>query len=50
MVMAFVAHYNLEIYQMDTKVAILDRDIDKLIYKVQPKNFESNNSNNLVCN
>ena len=34
---------------MDVKTAFLNGSIDETIYMVQPKNFESNNSKQLVC-
>ena len=47
--MAFVAHYDLELHQMDVKTAFLNGNIDETIYMVQPENFESNESKQLVC-
>ncbi|RVW22594.1 hypothetical protein VitviT2T_021333 [Vitis vinifera] len=47
--MALVAHYDLELHQMDVKTAFLNGNIDETIYMVQPENFESNNSKQLVC-
>ena len=40
-IMTLVAHFNLELYQMDIKTAFLNRDIDETIYMVQPENFVS---------
>ena len=48
-IMALVAHYELELHQMDVKTAFLNGNIDETIYMVQPENFESNDSNQLVC-
>ena len=48
-IMALVAHYDLELHQMDVKTAFLDGNIDETIYMVQPENFESNDSKQLVC-
>nr|CAN68858.1 hypothetical protein VITISV_004449 [Vitis vinifera] len=48
-IMALVAHYDLELHQMDVKTAFLNGNIDETIYMVQPKNFESNDSKQLVC-
>ncbi|RVW13160.1 Retrovirus-related Pol polyprotein from transposon TNT 1-94 [Vitis vinifera] len=45
--MALVAHYDLELHQMDVKTEFLNGNIDETIYKVQPKNFESNDSKQL---
>ena len=47
--MALVAHYDLELHQMDVKTAFLNGNIDETIYMVQLENFESNNSKQLVC-
>ncbi|RVW97553.1 Retrovirus-related Pol polyprotein from transposon TNT 1-94 [Vitis vinifera] len=48
-IMALVAHYDLELHQMDVKTAFLNDNIDETIYMVQPENFESNDSKQLVC-
>ncbi|RVW25234.1 Retrovirus-related Pol polyprotein from transposon TNT 1-94 [Vitis vinifera] len=48
-IMALVAHYDLELHQMDVKTAFLNGNIDETIYMVQPENFESNDSKQLVC-
>ncbi|RVX20917.1 Retrovirus-related Pol polyprotein from transposon TNT 1-94 [Vitis vinifera] len=48
-IMALVAHYGLELHQMDIKTAFLKVNIDETIYMVQPENFESNDSKQLVC-
>jgi len=37
--MALVAHYDLELHQMDVKTAFLNGDIDETIYMVQPEKF-----------
>ncbi|RVW30670.1 Retrovirus-related Pol polyprotein from transposon TNT 1-94 [Vitis vinifera] len=47
--MALVAHYDLELHQMDVKTAFLNGNIDETIYMVQPENFESKDSKQLVC-
>ena len=48
-IMALVAHYNLELHQMDVKTAFLNGDIEETIYMVQPERIESQDSKNLVC-
>ena len=48
-IMALVAHYDLELHQMDVKTAFLNGNIDETIYMVQPENSESNDSKQLVC-
>ncbi|XXG86494.1 hypothetical protein AAC387_Pa11g1379 [Persea americana] len=48
-IMALVAHFDLELRQMDVKTAFLNGDIDKAIYMVQPENFELGDPKNMVC-
>ncbi|RVW88887.1 Retrovirus-related Pol polyprotein from transposon TNT 1-94 [Vitis vinifera] len=48
-IMALVAHYDLELHQMDVKTTFLNGDIDETIYMVQPENFVSEDSKNMVC-
>ena len=48
-IMALVAHCDLELHQMDVKTTFLNGDIDETIYMVQPKNFEFGNPKHLVC-
>ena len=48
-IMTLVAHYDLELHQMDVKTMFLNGNIDETIYMVQLENFESNNSKQLVC-
>jgi len=36
-IMALVAHYDLELHQMDVKTIFLNGDIDEMIYMVEPK-------------
>ena len=38
-IMALVAHFILELYQMDVKIAFLNGEIDEIIYMEQPENF-----------
>ena len=47
-IMTLVAHYDLELHQMDVKTAFLNGDIEETIYMVQPENFESKESKHLV--
>ena len=47
--MTLVAHYDLELHQMDVKTAFLNGNIDETICMVQSENFESNHSKQLVC-
>ena len=38
-IMALVAHYDLELHQMDVKMAFLNGDLEKNVYMAQPKGF-----------
>ena len=40
-IMALVAHYDLELHQMDVKTVFLNGDNEETIYMVQLENFES---------
>ncbi|KAL6324809.1 hypothetical protein AAG906_018336 [Vitis piasezkii] len=40
-IMALLAHYDLELHQMDVNTAFLNGDIEKTIYMEQLENFES---------
>ncbi|RVW36909.1 Retrovirus-related Pol polyprotein from transposon TNT 1-94 [Vitis vinifera] len=46
-IMTLIAHYDLELHQMDVKTAFLNGNIDETIYMLQPENFESNDSKQL---
>ena len=47
--MVLVAHYDLELHQMDVKTAFLNGNIGKTIYMVQPENFVIRDPKNVVC-
>ena len=47
--MALVAHFNLELLQMDVKKTFLNGDIDETIYYVHPENFVSGDVKQMVC-
>jgi len=47
--MALVAHYDLELHQIDVKTAFLNDNIDETIYIVQPKSFVLGDPKNMVC-
>ena len=38
-IMALMAHYDLELHQMDVKTAFLNGDLDENVYMAQPKGF-----------
>ncbi|KAJ9547196.1 hypothetical protein OSB04_019739 [Centaurea solstitialis] len=48
-IMALVAHYDLELHQMDVKTAFLNGNIDETIYMTQPENFALGDSKSMVC-
>ena len=37
--MALVAHFDLDLHQMDVKIVFLNGEIDETIYMEQPGNF-----------
>ena len=39
-IMALVAHFDLELYQMDVKIAFLNGSIEKEICMAQPESFK----------
>ena len=49
MIMALVAHFDLELHQMDVKTAFLNGELEEEIYMKQPKGFFSSASVHLVC-
>jgi len=38
-IMALVAHYDLELHQMDVKMIFLNGDLEENVYMAQPKGF-----------
>lgn len=48
-IMALVAHFDLELHQMDVKTVFLNGDIDETIYMVQSENFVSGEANKMFC-
>ena len=47
--MALVAHYDLELHQMDVKTAFLNGDLDEDIYMEQPEGFAIKEQEHLAC-
>ena len=47
-IMELVAHFDLELHQMDVKTAFLNGDIDEIIYMVQLENFVSGDTKRMV--
>jgi len=48
-VMALVAHYDLELHQMDVKTAFLNGDLDEDVFMKQPEGFIPEGQEHLVC-
>ena len=48
-IMALVAHFDLELHQMDVKTMFLNGNIDEPIYMVQPENFVFGDPKSIVC-
>ena len=47
--MTLVAHYNLELHQMDVKTAFLNGDLEENIYMAQPKGFVMEGKERMGC-
>jgi hypothetical protein len=48
-IMALVAHYDLELHQMDVKTAFLNGDLLENIYMAQPKGFTVKGKEHMGC-
>ena len=48
-IMVLVAHFNLELHQIDVKTAFLNGSLAKNVYMKQPKGFEEKGKEKLVC-
>ena len=48
-IMALVAHFDMELHQMDVKTAFLNGDLEEDVYMKQPEGFFSSNGEHKVC-
>jgi hypothetical protein len=48
-IMALVAHYDLELHQMDVKTTFLNRDLLENVYMAQPKGFAVKGKEHMGC-
>ena len=48
-IMAIVAHFDLELHQMDVKTAFLNGDLYENVYMTQPIGFKVDGKEHLVC-
>ena len=46
--MTLVAHYDLELHQMDAKIVFLNRDLEKNVYMDQPMGFSFEGKEHMV--
>jgi hypothetical protein len=47
--MALVAHYDLELHQMDVKTVFLNGDLHKTIFMAQPEGFVVKGKEHMGC-
>ena len=48
-ILALVAHFDLELQKMDVKITFLNGDLKEKVYMKQPKGFSSREGEHLVC-
>jgi hypothetical protein len=48
-IMALVAHFDLELHQMDVKTAFLNGDFEEKVYMKQPKGFFMEGKEHMGC-
>ena len=48
-IMALVAHYDLELHQMDIKTTFLNGDLEENVYMAQPKGFVVKGKEHMGC-
>jgi hypothetical protein len=49
LITALVAHYDLELHQMDVKMAFLNGDLEANVYMAQPKGFVVEEKERMRC-
>ena len=49
LIMALVAHFDLELHRMDVKTTFLNGDLSEEVYMLQPEDFKANGKENMVC-
>ena len=47
--MALIAHFDLELHQMDVKTTFLNGDLSETIYMQQPEGFCISGNEDLLC-
>jgi hypothetical protein len=48
-VIALVAHYDLELHQIDVKTVFLNGDLQESVYMAQPKDFAIEDKEHMEC-
>ena len=48
-ILALVAHFDIELQQMDVKTAFLNRELEEEVYMKQLEGFSSSDGDHLVC-
>ena len=48
-IMALIAYYDLELHQMDVKIALLNEDLEEDVYMDQPVGFTKEGKEHMVC-
>ena len=49
MIMTLIAYFDIELHQMNIKMAFLNGDLEEDVYIKQPEGFSSSNGEHLVC-
>ena len=47
--MTLVAHFNMELHQMDVKTTFLNGDLEEEVYMKQQEGFMSKGNDHMVC-